>query len=79
MFSYITQHGRARALTSYQVIVNLIANTQTETGLQIQAELDPASYPTGIKVTDAELEALRLEKAAFHGEWNYTLKSCKDR
>jgi transposase len=79
LFSYITQHWRGRPLTSYQVIVNLIANTQTETGLQIQAELDPAPYPTGIKITDAEVEALRLEKAAFHGEWNYTLRSHKDR
>lgn len=79
MFSYITQNWRGRPLTSYQVIVNLIANTQTETGLQIQAELDPAPYPTGIKIADAELEALRLEKAAFHGEWNYTLRSHKDR
>ena len=66
-------------MTSYQVIVNLIANTQTKTGLQIQAELDTARYPTGIKITDAELEVLRLEKAAFHGEWNYALKSHKDQ
>ena len=79
MVSYITQNWRGRPLTSYQVIVNLIANTQTETGLQIQAEFDPASYPTGIKVTDAEVEALRLEKAAFHGEWTSTLRSHKDR
>jgi hypothetical protein len=79
MFSYITKNWRGRPLTSYQVIVNLIANTQTENGLQIQAELDAAPYPTGIKITDAELEALWLEKAEFHGEWNYTLKSHKDR
>lgn len=79
MFSYITKNWRGRPLTSYQVIVNLIANTQTETGLQIQAELDTARYPTGIKITAAELEVLRLEKAAFHGEWNYTLKARKDR
>jgi len=78
MFSYITQNWRGRPLTSYQVIVNLIANTQTEAGLQIQAKLDTARYPTGIKITDAEFEALRLEKAEFHGEWNYTLKPHKD-
>ena len=79
MFSYITKNWRGQPLTSYQVIVNLIANTQTETGLQIQAELDTAPYPTGIKITHAELEALQLEKAEFHGEWNSTLKSHKDR
>jgi len=78
MFSYITKNWRGRPLTSYEVIVNLIANTQTETGLQIKAQLDTAHYPTGIKITDEELDALRLEKAEFHGEWNYTLKSHKD-
>jgi hypothetical protein len=60
------------------VIVNLIAHTQTEAGLRIQATLDTARYPTGIKITDTEMQALRLEKAKFHGEWNYTLKSRKD-
>jgi Rhodopirellula transposase DDE domain len=36
--------------------------------------LDTGSYPTGIAITDAELAALRLQKDAFHGEWNYTLR-----
>jgi len=78
MFSYITKNWRGRPLTSYEVIVNLIATTQTETGLEIKAQLDTAHYPTGIKITDEELPALRLEKSEFHGEWNYTLKSHKD-
>lgn len=78
MFSYITKSWRGRPLTSYEVIVNLIANTQTETGLEIKAQIDTAHYPTGIKITDEELQALHLEKSEFHGEWNYTLKSHKD-
>ncbi|MBV8314805.1 MAG: hypothetical protein JOZ53_07700, partial [Planctomycetaceae bacterium] len=28
---------------------------------------------TGIKVSAEELAAVRLEKASFHGEWNYTI------
>jgi hypothetical protein len=78
MFSYITKNWRGRPLTSYEVIVNLIANTQTETGLQIKAQLDTTHYPIGIKITNEELDALQLEKSEFHGEWNYTLKSHKD-
>jgi hypothetical protein len=78
MFSYITKNWRGRPLTSYEVIVNLIANAQTETGLEIKAQIDTAHYPTGIKITDEELQALQLEKSEFHGEWNYTLKSHKD-
>ena len=50
MFCHITQNWRGRPLVSHEVIVNLIANTATEHGLRIQAELDHRQYPTGIKV-----------------------------
>jgi hypothetical protein len=40
MFCHITQNWRGRPLVSHEVIVNLIANTATEQGLTIQAELD---------------------------------------
>ncbi|MGR3220643.1 MAG: ISAzo13-like element transposase-related protein, partial [Candidatus Anammoxibacter sp.] len=32
-------------------------------------------YVKGIKVTDAEMALLALERDEFHGEWNYTLYS----
>ena len=73
MFSHSSMNGRGKPLTSHEVIVNLIANTTTQTGLTIHAELDTHQYPTGIKVTDQELETVRLQKADFHGEWNYTI------
>ena len=57
-------------LTSWQVIINLIAGTTTETGLKVHAELDPNTYATGRKVTKSELESLNLTRATFHGEWN---------
>ena len=53
--------------------MNLIANTTIKTGLTIQAELDNNSYPTGIKVSDEELAQVCMEKAEFHGEWNYRI------
>ena len=73
LFSFITQNWRGRPLVSHQVIVNLIANTKTRTGLRIRAELDSGKYPTGIKVSDAEFNALNLKHAAFHGDWNYAI------
>jgi DNA-binding phage protein len=73
MFSHISMNWRGRPLTSHEVIVNLIANTTTEKGLRIQAELDTGRYPTGMKVTDQELKKVAVEPAAFHGEWNYTI------
>jgi Rhodopirellula transposase DDE domain len=73
MFCYITQNWRGRPLISHEVIINLIANTATAQGLTIQAELDTALYPTGIKVSDGELATVNLKTADFHGEWNYQI------
>jgi Rhodopirellula transposase DDE domain len=74
LFSFITKNWRGRPLTAYEVIVNLIASTTTKTGLQVRAALDPGCYETGIEVSDEELERLRIIRARFHGEWNYTIK-----
>jgi hypothetical protein len=73
MFCHITQNWRGRPLVSHEVIVQLIGSTTTRTGLAIRAGLDTGSYPAGIKVTDTELAAVRLEPADFHGDWNYTI------
>jgi hypothetical protein len=73
LFSFITKNWRARPLESLEVIVNLIANTTTRTGLTVKAALDTNPYPTKIKVTDEQLGRLRLKRHEFHGEWNYTL------
>lgn len=74
LFSHITQNWRGRPLTSLQVVINLIRNTRTKEGLEVQARLDQNLYPTGIKVTDKELDAIAIERDDFHGEWNYIIK-----
>ena len=49
--------------------------TITGTGLTIEAALDTSDYPTGIKVTDEQMNELNLRKHDFHGsDWNYTLE-----
>jgi len=42
-------------------------------GLKVRCQLDPNTYPAGIKVSDAELQAVDLIRHDFHGEWNYTI------
>ena len=73
MFSYITMNWRGRPLVLHEVIINSIANTKTTTGLKINAELDTNSYPLGAKVSDKELRQINIDRAEFHGEWNYTI------
>ena len=77
MFCHVTENWRGRPLRSLEVIVNLIGNTTTTTGLRIQAALDTNPYPTDLKVSDEELAAVHMTKATFHGEWNYTISPRK--
>ena len=74
LFSFISINWRGKPLTSYQVIINLIAATTTTAGLKVYAHLDENEYPTKIKVTDAELAAVNIERHSFHGDWNYTVR-----
>src|SRR5437867_12922036 len=67
MFCHITQNWRGRPLISHDVIVHLIANTVTQQGLKIRAELDQRRYPAGIKVTDEEFAQVNLKPHRFHG------------
>lgn len=73
LFSYITQNWRGKPLISHEVIVNLIANTTTKTGLKVSCDLNLNKYQKGIKVSDEELSQVNIEKNDFHGEWNYTI------
>ena len=76
LFSHITMNWRGRPLTSHQVVVDLISATTTRTGLTVHAEPNTETYPRGIKVTNAEMDAIspQLKAHAFHGDWNYTLR-----
>jgi hypothetical protein len=73
LFSFISKNWRGQPLTSLKVIVNLIAGTTTKKGLKVHAEIDTAGYPAGVKVPDSEMAELRLQRHAFHGEWNYEI------
>jgi hypothetical protein len=73
LFSYISQNWRAKPLVSHEVIVNLIVSTTTRTGLTVKCELDTKKYPKGIKVTDEELQQVKIIRDEFHGEWNYAI------
>ncbi|GHG83674.1 ISAzo13 family transposase [Streptomyces griseocarneus] len=73
LFSHITMNWRGRPLTSHEVILKSIAATTTATGLTVHAELDTGTYPTGVTVTDAQIDALAMTRHRFHGDWNYTV------
>lgn len=73
LFSVISVNWRGKPLIDYATIVNLIAGTTTTTGLKVYARLDEATYQKGIKVTDAQIANVNIDRDAFHGDWNYTI------
>jgi transposase len=73
LFSHITMNWRGRPLTSHEVVVKTIASTRTRTGLRVEAELDAGSYPLGVSVSKARMEALPIELHPCRGSWNYTI------
>ncbi len=73
LFAFITQNWCGKPLLSHAVIVDLISATTTKTGLTVRCELDTGQYPSGIVVSDAEMAAINIKRAEFHGEWNYTI------
>jgi len=78
LFAFITQNWRGNPLVSYEVIVNLVAAASTHEGLRVKCALDTNAYPKGIKVPDDVIRQLKIEKDAFHGEWNYAILPRKD-
>ena len=73
LFSFISLNWRGRPLTSYEMIVELIAATTTSTGLTVYARQDPTSYAKGVKVTKEQIAAVNITGHDWHPEWNYRI------
>ena len=74
LFSHISMNWRGRPLVSYEVIVELIGSTTTQSGLRVEAQLDTGAYPTKVQVSDEQMAQLQLRRHRFHGEWNYSIR-----
>ena len=73
MFCHITQTWRGRPLTDHLAVVELIGATATTTGLKVECAIDPRTYQKGVKVEDADFDAIHLVGDWFHPEWNYSI------
>ena len=73
LFSFITQNWRGKPLVTHQVIVDLIAATTTQNGLQVHSRLDDRHYPKARRISDKQLADVNLEPDTWYGQWNYTI------
>jgi hypothetical protein len=73
LFCHITRNWQGVPLETLEIVVESIAHTTTETGLEVHAWLDEGIYQKGRKVSDAELAECLIKRHDYHGEWNYEI------
>ena len=74
LFNHISMNWKGQPLVSMDTIINLIGHTTSQTGLKVYAMEDKNKYPTGLKITDEELELLNLTPNKILGKWNYLIR-----
>lgn len=57
-------------LINLETVVQLIGNTKTTKGLEIQAQIDNGVYKKGLKVIDEDFDSIAIIEDRFRGEWN---------
>ena len=60
-------------LVDIETVIDLIGSTTTQQGLKVKCLLDPNHYPTGIKVSDADYQRIRIERIHPLSDWNYII------
>jgi Rhodopirellula transposase DDE domain len=73
LFSEISKNWAGCPLRSFDEVVHYIGETKTETGLTVRAQLVTQTYEKGVKVSDQEMDHLRLEPHDVCPNWNYTI------
>ena len=74
LFSQISRNWAGVPLRTWDTVLAFISGTATSTGLAVHAEFQPGDYPTGVKVSDAEMKALNIEHHLICPTWNYTIR-----
>ena len=74
LFGPISLNWAGRPLRTWETLLGSIRATTTTSGLAVDAERLEGVYPTGQRVSDAEMQTLRLDRHAVCPTWNYTLR-----
>jgi len=74
LFSEISKTWAGCPLRSFDLVLDYIPDTKTQTGLTVQAQLVTAQYPTGVKVSDELMHPLNIQVHEVCPQWNYTIR-----
>jgi hypothetical protein len=74
LFSQISLNWAGKPLRTWETMLGHIRATTTTTGLTVDACLLDGAFPTGQSVSDADMDALLLDRHDVCPNWNYTLR-----
>lgn len=74
LFNEISKTWAGCPLRSFDDILHYIRDTKTQTGLTVRAHLVTEKYEKGVKVPDAQMDALNIEFHDVCPQWNYTIR-----
>ena len=74
LFSQITATWAGYVLSTLLILLGFIRRTTTKTGLKVTAPHLDRTYPTGLKVSKAEFQAIQLTRHDVCPQWNYTIR-----
>ena len=74
LFSHVSLNWAGVPLRSLDIMLECLRGTRTAAGLQVDAWLMDKTYPTRVKVSNAEMKALNLQRHETCPNWNYTLR-----
>jgi len=74
LLNHISINWAGRPLRSLDTMLGYIRGTTTATGLRVRASLNDKSYPTKLKVSNAQMKALNLHRLATCPQWSYIIR-----
>ena len=78
LLSQISINWAGKPLRTLDTMLGYMRGTTTQTGLTVNAWLNTKTYPTKVKVSNAQMMALNLERLQTCPQWSYTIRPQPD-
>jgi hypothetical protein len=79
LLSQISINWAGKPLRSLSAMLGYIRGTMTETGLRVRAWLNTRKYPKKVKISDAQMKSLNLQRLPTCPDWSYTIRPLSQR
>jgi hypothetical protein len=74
MFSLISENWAGEPLVSYEVMLQFIRHTKSDTGFRCRAALDQKTYATKVKVSKEQRASINMKPRRVFPKWNYVIR-----